>query len=548
MTFFPSGPRPLVRRPSKLPPNERLARPPQTPPKDYNSLPHGSPTRTSLAPIRPSSHSPSPQLRADAPLPPIPDEHPVSLLASGRRASIPTSDASKNGSISASIPEPVVPPSLRPGGPSRRHQHTASLPSNAHSPLAEPRPHSTLSAHDQGYSPGHNQAPLPGTYTPPAQSTYGVPESSYSYPPAFPTVTPTVTTSYESYDPPPLDRPIHYDSTPKPAPSPIEPGPNASISIAFPEPHISQLPTFPHNTSVSFPSHTASYHSYSTPPPNLGRHSVQPQPQLQEVDPREQEHLASRYNQPLPLPPGAQPHPQQKSHSQTQPQMHTHRTSTHSSELPAVPHVRSPSPITSPHAISTPPPYSQTSPHQGYHSLSSGHSPGISPSHSYSHGQGHSEHLHSGHHSHSPSRSPSPPRLSKTPVPDSYLERERNALSRARQEEEDEELARRLAAELEISEDAQDHHPSKGKERYDDSKPSYSSGASPRTSTYTSSKHTSHASEKKPVEKELSQEEKDAEFARRLAWELNEDLVKAEKEKERRGSGGAGGMPGGWHA
>ncbi|KAJ7454709.1 hypothetical protein FB451DRAFT_1565115 [Mycena latifolia] len=178
MTFFTNAPAPagllaakannLQRRPSKLSPAERLARPAYTPSTSSEGHPHRRQDHHNglLSPSPPSSRtasaSPSRQGR-ESPLPPLPEQ-----LGTG-----------------PPVPNTLTPGRPRPQGAQGLTQHVPSVlrPRNPKSsPTPIPHPDSDYSGVVHGYNP---DSP-PRTYTPvvpPPDSTYDDDASSYARPP-----------------------------------------------------------------------------------------------------------------------------------------------------------------------------------------------------------------------------------------------------------------------------------------------------------------------------------------------------------------------------
>ncbi|KAL5525525.1 hypothetical protein ACEPAG_6861 [Sanghuangporus baumii] len=580
LTFFAAGPPSLTRRPSKMAPSERLWRPPQTPPKTspYNSPPSrhaaelgvsasmftSASTRPShLAPPR-ESRSQSPSSRSEPPLPPSKDEVPAALKPAPLRAS-----AGKIGSAGTSPKtDPVpIPAALRPGGTgAQRQQHPSSLPSSpAHAnyhfpssgtgpgvaygsqpsnglaappgqpaytsplddhvirpPISPPPPptmtsprndyatlppvdhtrqrtystsypgsgdqqaahlpssapsqpiyppayppvsplvHSHLSSHPPSSAPNHPQT----TYAPHHQSTYSpyppVSSGSAPYPPINP-----------SYDPPPLSA---YTSSPPPSTSPAVPVQSAgSLHLSFPEPSISPAPPSGGYPPMMHPT-TAS--------------ELLPG----ETEEERQRRLETRYSSPMPLPPDASPPPPPPKPAQSPPAKSA-----------------SPSPkLSQKHDL----PQSQHHHHQTVSEASTSSA------------------------KHTPLAS-TEPRPSPSRVPESYLERERLALERLRQEEADAELARRLAAEAEAEAEAETRTRAEREKTLAEEK------AEER-------RRKERVEMKRPAQARVpTVEETDEELARRLARELNSDVLEeVRRHSSRDGSAGRSSngspMPGGW--
>ncbi|KAL5526317.1 hypothetical protein ACEPAF_8040 [Sanghuangporus sanghuang] len=570
MTFFAAGPPSLNRRPSKMAPSERLWRPPQTPPKmsPYNSPPAryaadlgaSAPTRPShLAPPH-ESRSQSPSSRT-APPPPAKDEVPAAPKPAPLRAS-----AGKTGSAGTSPKtDPVpIPAALRPGGPgAQRRQHSSSLPASpAHANYQFPSSGSSPGV-AYGSQPSNGLAAPPGqpAYTsplddhvirppisPPAQAVTASPRNDYStlppvgdtrqptysssypgsgyaqpthpptsapsqpaYPPAYPPVSPLG--QNQVFPHPPSSAPshpqtaydLHHQNTYSPYP-PVSSGsaPYPSINPSYDPPPLSAYTSSPPpSTAPAVPVQSAGSLHLSFPEPSIssapasGGYPPVVHPTTAsalfpgETEEERQKRLETRYSSPMPLPPGASP--------------------------PAPP----PKPAQSPFAKSASP------------------SPKLSHEHDFPQSQHHQHQTVSDASSstakHTPS-APTVPRPSPSRVPESYLERERLALERLRQEEADAELARRLAAEAEAEAEAEAKTRAEGRKALEAEE----------------GRRKERVEMKRPAQARVrTVEETDEELARRLARELNSDVLEeVRKQNSRDGSSGrssnGGPMPGGW--
>ncbi|KAJ7116429.1 hypothetical protein C8R44DRAFT_879800 [Mycena epipterygia] len=355
ITYYTNAPAPvglaapkvnLQRRPSKLSPSERLARPAYTPPnaahphrqQDYPQ--HGQPASGHLAASPPSSRtsSTSPSgIGRQSPLPPLPEQL----------------------SPNPPVPNTLTPGRPRPQGGAQGPQHVPSIlrPRNPKSsPTPIPRPTSEYSGVVPPQGHGYASESPPRAYTP----VVPPPDSTYD--------------DASSYAPPPLDRwgsgsndsPADF-SFPVPSiagareptleypPAPYPPGPAAYTGPGAPDRHGSG------GSSYSSPPPPPSFqqqqpfqaqppfqppppHSFQSPPPPAFQApppNFQPQgpppafqppassfqppgPSFQSQAPAHRNgdlpdpYLLARYQSPLPLPPGSENHTRERRSSHTQ--------------------------------------------------------------------------------------------------------------------------------------------------------------------------------------------------------------------------------------
>ncbi|KAL5504389.1 hypothetical protein ACEPAH_8463 [Sanghuangporus vaninii] len=573
MTFFAAGPPSLARRPSKMAPSERLWRPPQTPPKTspYNSPParyaaelgESAPNRSShLAPPR-ESRSQSPSSRTGPP-PPAKDEVPAALKPAPLRASAGKTRSAGTSPKTDPVP---IPAALRPGGPgAHQRQHSSSLPTSpAHanyqfpssgaspgvaygshpsnglavppgqpaytSPLDDPiiRPPISPPAQVVTTSPRNDYASLPPVghthqrtysssypgsgYAQPTHPPTSAPSQS-AYPPAYPPVSPLGQNQVSPHPPssapshPQTAYASHHQSTHSSYP-PVSSGsaPYPSINPSYdPLPLSAYTSSPPPSTAPAVPMQSAGSLHLSFPEPSIspapasGGYPPMVHPTTAsalfpgETEEGRQKRLETRYSSPMPLPPDASPPPPPPKPAQSPPAKST-----------------SPSPkLRHKHDL----PQSQHHQHQTVSDAPTSTA------------------------KHTPS-APTVPRQSPSRVPESYLERERLALERLRQEEADAELARRLAAEAEAEEEAET------RTRAGREKALTNAEAEER-------RRKERVEMKRPAQARVpTVEETDEELARRLARELNSDVLEevrkqnSRDESSGRGSNGSP-MPGGW--
>ncbi|KAJ7911503.1 hypothetical protein B0H13DRAFT_2009752 [Mycena leptocephala] len=323
MTFFTNAPAPvglsvpkannLQRRPSKLSPAERMARPPYTSPGTSSAAgprhqqdPQGQPPNGLSPPSSRGSSSSPPRHGRESPLPLLPGQ-----LATGA----------------------PIPNTLTPGRAQGLPQHVPSIlrprnPKSSPTPIPGPR----VEYSGVVPAPGHGESP-PRTYTPvvpPPDSTYDeyVPHqpeqwgsndspADFSFPvPNIPGARePTVEYSTSSYNPPApnyggppaLDRHGSGGSTSSFSPPAFQPHPP---SFQPPPPSFQPPPPSFQPSPPSFQHPPASFHppASSHPQPPTNRNGDLPDP-----------YLLARYQSPLPLPPGADNSPRVRSTSHSQP-------------------------------------------------------------------------------------------------------------------------------------------------------------------------------------------------------------------------------------
>ncbi|KAJ3572554.1 hypothetical protein NP233_g3008 [Leucocoprinus birnbaumii] len=290
MTFFSAAPAPapvapkpsgaslsvpqsqyLTRRPSKLPPSERLYRPPQSaqshPKSKSDKYPPGS-TTTGQQSI-PSHHTPS--RSRDSALPPLPgNSHAEQAALPGILKPGPARTPQAQATLSNTGP----PTFLRPGN--------GKSPSPSRLP-PEPRPPSVS---PPSRSPGHSPQPS-ASYGPPLYSGSAAPNNPYlaastPIPPVIPVIpaagnTVAPPTSYPSYT---NTLPPGWDQTAPPS------------NFSFPMPMMANAPQPSFRQADVYPTygyqHQQAPSLSSSPPPDT--------------------HLAVRYQTPLPLPPGLNGH------------------------------------------------------------------------------------------------------------------------------------------------------------------------------------------------------------------------------------------------
>ncbi|KAJ7841326.1 hypothetical protein B0H14DRAFT_3694396 [Mycena olivaceomarginata] len=322
MTFFTNAPAPvghglvvaqanLQRRPSKLSPADRLARPPYKPPShrqqdSYSRHPNGLSPPSS----RPHSNSP-PRTGRESPLPPVPSHEPSTGLgvpstltpgrpkAQGTPQHVPSILRPRNPKSS---PTPIPGPAVEYTGVIPAPEYGESSPPRTYTPVVPP-PDSPSYAPHPPERWGSNDTLPPGGFSFPVPSIPGARE-------------PTVEYSTSSPPPgnyggpaPPLDRHGSGGSTSSFSPPPFQQHPPPPSFQPTPPPFQAPPPafqapppSFQHPPPGAFPPPPQSTFHPQAPPPANNRNNDLPDP-----------YLLARYQSPLPLPPGAD---KPSSHSQ----------------------------------------------------------------------------------------------------------------------------------------------------------------------------------------------------------------------------------------
>ncbi|KAJ7039621.1 hypothetical protein C8F04DRAFT_296637 [Mycena alexandri] len=325
MTFFTNAPAPvglsvpkannLQRRPSKLSPAERMARPPHT--SSPASLTAGHPHSHQRDPHSQPANGPSPspprgpsRTGRESPLPPVPQQlapnhpapntHTPGRLGAPGLTQVPSILRPRNPKSSPTpIPGPVV--EYNSVIPPQGQAYGGESPPRTYTPVVPP-PDATYDDRDTYVSPplerwGSNDSPAEFSFPVPTLPGAREPTVEYSTPP---------------YNPPP---PAAYGGPP---PALDRHGSGGSTSsYSTPPPFQPQQPPFPppqasYHVPGAYPS------SFQPPPPSFQQppSSLQSPPPTNRKNDLPDPYLLARYQSPLPLPPGAdKPRERSSSHS-----------------------------------------------------------------------------------------------------------------------------------------------------------------------------------------------------------------------------------------
>ncbi|KAJ7164012.1 hypothetical protein C8R43DRAFT_1233068 [Mycena crocata] len=363
MTFFTNAPAPvgltapkaqLQRRPSKLSPAERLARPPLTAPNTASAAkhrqqqdPYGQPANGYLGPSPPHSRTPStspPRTGRQSPLPPLPEGNAPApnTLTPGRGQGLPQHVPSilrpRNPKSSPTpIPRPtseysgVVPPpdhGYAPESPPRGYTPVVPASNSTYDDAYVPPPHEPQ-RWGSNHSPAEFSFPVPSLggareptveysapYNPSPPAGYGAPggrdrhgsTSSFTPPASF---TPPPAPSFQP-QPPYQQQPSSFQPPPQSFQQPFQqppqqpPFPPQSPVYQQPPPTFQPPAAFQHSppTFQAAPPFQPPASSFHHQPPPANKSNELPDP-----------YLLARYQSPLPLPPGADNPPRQRTSS-----------------------------------------------------------------------------------------------------------------------------------------------------------------------------------------------------------------------------------------
>ncbi|KAJ7746382.1 hypothetical protein B0H16DRAFT_1726560 [Mycena metata] len=333
MTFFTNAPAPvglsvpkannLQRRPSKLSPAERMARPP-----------HASPP-ASLTAGHPHSHQEDPRSRPANGLSPSPPRGPSRTGRDSSLPPVPQQLAPNHPAPNTHTPGRLGAPGLTQVPSILRPRNPKSSPTPIPGPVVEYN--SVVPPQGQAYggqSPPRTYTPVVpppdaayddrDAYVPPLAETWGSNDSSAEF--SFPVPTlpgargPTVEYSTPPYNPPP---PAAYNGSPPALDRHGSGGSTASYST--PPPFQPSQPPFQPPPQANYHVPGAYPPSFQPPPPSFQQPpqnfqsapppSFQPPPAHRNND-LPDPYLLARYQSPLPLPPGAdKPRERSSSHS-----------------------------------------------------------------------------------------------------------------------------------------------------------------------------------------------------------------------------------------
>ncbi|KAF7375206.1 C2 domain-containing protein [Mycena sanguinolenta] len=347
----------LQRRPSKLSPAERMARPPYVPPaqrqqqdpqrqQDPLSRPSNGQPPHGLSPpsSRPHSTSP-PRTGRESPLPPVPHEQPSTGLAVPSTLT-PGRPKGQGPQHVPSILRPRNPKSSPTPIPGPAVEYTSVIPAPGNGGGSPPRTYTPVIPPPE--SPSHiphlpdqwgsNDAPGPGGFSFPVPNIPGAREPTVEF-----STSPPPPAGYgahhrhgsggsiSSFSPPPLQHPPppsfqppppSFQPTPPPfqtTPPPFQPTspPFQGQPQSFQPPPSFQQPSFQSPPSFQPPP------SFQHPPPAFPPHHPQP-PTNNRSNELPDPYLLLRYQSPLPLPPGAEPSPLPKDQPASKPDPGSH--------------------------------------------------------------------------------------------------------------------------------------------------------------------------------------------------------------------------------